>query len=157
MKNRLTRSLLVGVVLFAAPAAMAACASDEQQVEDDVESAITDVSNQVETALSDVENQIDEAGRDTAELAARTLATEQGEKEFDNAGHPLDGKLTCTATYMDDDRIAIECSGKTKAGEDAMLVGTTEETTLAEVAEVKGEFVGTVAGAEVFRLDKLGV
>lgn len=134
-------------LLVALPLAFAACSSESrEELEDDAE-----------TAISDVGNAIDEAAQNAAEAIARTLATEQGEEHFRNAGHPIDGKLTCTAETTDGlDSIDIDCTGTTDEGGAALLTGQTSELPGASVVTLDGQFLGTVDGAEVFDTSRLG-
>jgi hypothetical protein len=125
----------------------AACSSDSRdELEEDAR-----------TAISDASEAIDEAVRDAAEAAARNIATEQGEEQFRNAGHPIEGKLSCEAEADDSvDEIEISCTGTTEAGGDAALTGTTSELPGASVVTLDGEFTGTVDGDEVFSTTRLG-
>jgi hypothetical protein len=101
----------------------------------------------------------DEAGDDAAELAARNIATQQGEEQFSAAGQPLDDSgLTCEATVGGEgvDGVSIDCAGTTAAGGAATLTGATTEVPGASVTSLEGDFVGTVDGAEVFTTQTLG-
>lgn len=141
---RRTISALAAAVLAVSAAA---CSDDTQEsVEDDVESAITEV--------VDV---LDEASEDAVELAARNFASVQGSQEFENAGHPIDGDLTCEADATDDlTAVDIDCTGTTVDGGEASLSGTTSEFPGASFDELDGDFVGTVDGTEVFSTERLG-
>ena len=134
-------------LLFTLSLAFAACSSDSRdELEEDAR-----------TAISDASDAIDEAVRDAAEAAARTIATEQGEEQFRDAGHPIEGKLTCEAEAADGvDSIEISCTGTTEAGGDAVLTGTTSELPGASVVTLDGDFTGTVDGEEVFTTTRLG-
>ena len=142
MKIRFAR-----VVLLASALAIASCSEDTQDaVESDVESAVTEVGEAV-----------GEATDDAAEAAARNFATQQGEEQFNNAGHELDGPLTCEATVVEDaGNIEISCTGTTQAGGAAELTGTTNEIPGASIVTLDGDFTGTVDGAEVFTTERLG-
>ena len=142
MRIRLAHGALVAALFT-----IAACDDDTQDsIESDVESAITEVGEAV-----------DEAAEDAGEAAARNLATQQGEEQFTNAGHPLDGPLTCEATVADGvDQIDISCTGTTQDGGAAELTGTTSEIPGASVVTLDGEFTGTVDGEEVFTTERLG-
>lgn len=138
----------ISTLLFAAAAfAVVGCSEDTQ------DSIGTDVQN----VATDVGEAVDEATNDAAEALARNIATQQGEEQFTDAGHPLDGPLECTATVADGvAQIDIACTGVTQDGGDAMLTGMTSEIPGASVVSLEGEFVGTVDGAEVFATDQLG-
>jgi len=142
MKTRLVYGAAVAVVLT-----FAACSEDTQDaVESDLESAATEVGDAV-----------GDAANDAAEALARNIATQQGEEQFNNAGHELAGPLTCEATVEDGvANIAISCTGTTQAGGAAALTGTTNEIPGASVVTLDGDFTGTVDGEEVFSTERLG-
>ena len=136
-------ALLAGVALFAA----VGCSDDTQ------DSISTDVGSAV-TAVGDA---VGETADDAAEMLARNIATQQGEEQFTNAGHPLESDLECTATVTDGaDEIVIDCTGIAADGKVASLTGTTDEIPGASVVSLSGSFVGTVDGQEVFATDQLG-
>src|SRR4051794_11050572 len=63
------------------------CSSDTRQsVKTDVQSAVSDVANAGADAVNNA-----------AEAVTRNLATQQGEEQFNDAGKPLQGPLTCQA------------------------------------------------------------
>ena len=101
---------------------------------------------------------VGEAIDDATELAARNLAAEYGEREFDEAGYPIDDDgLACEATATDDaTALEISCSGMTEDESEAALTGTTSEIPGASITELEGEFTGTVDGGEIFTTDRLG-
>ena len=143
-KRHIFRSVLV---VAASALAVGACSDDTQD----------SISTDVESAVSAVGDAAGEATDDAAEVLARNIATQQGEEQFTNAGHPLNGPLTCTAMTTDGaDSIAIDCTGTTRAGGAAVLTGTTNEIPGASVVSLEGDFVGTVDGQEVFTTEDLG-
>jgi len=92
-----------------------------------------------------------------AEALARNIATQQGEEQFKNAGHELDGPLTCDAAVKEDvSKIDINCTGTTKDGGAAALTGSTNEIPGASVVSLDGDFTGTVDGTSVFTTQSLG-
>ncbi len=139
-----TASVLAVVALAASAAA---CSDDTQEsIEDDVESAVTDAVDAV-----------DEVSEDAVELAARNFASAQGSQEFEAAGYPLDGDLTCEADATNDlTAVEISCTGTTEDGAEASLDGTTSEFPGVSFNELDGDFVGVVDGVEVFSTDRLG-
>ncbi len=145
MNVRLAHGAAVAAILTTLT--IAGCSEDTQDaVESDLESAATDVGDAV-----------GEAANDAAEVLARNIATQQGEEQFNNAGHELDGPLTCEATIQDGvAKIDISCTGTTKAGGAAALTGTTSEIPGASVVTLDGDFTGTVDGEEVFNTERLG-
>lgn len=142
MRIRFAHGAAVAVLLT-----IAACSEEAQDaVKADVESAVTEAGDAVA-----------EASDDAGEALVRNIATQQGEEQFNNAGHPLDGSLTCEATVQDDlATIAVSCTGTTQAGGAAALTGTTSELPGASVVTLDGAFTGTVDGAEVFTTERLG-
>jgi hypothetical protein len=142
MKTRLAHAAVIAAILT-----IAGCSEDTQDsIESDVESAVTEVGDAV-----------GEAANDAAEALARNIATQQGEEQFNNAGHELDGPLTCEATVDDGvGKINISCTGTTQDGGAAELTGTTNEIPGASVVTLDGDFTGTVDGAEVFTTERLG-
>lgn len=138
---------VVATAVLAISVGGAACSDDtSDSVEEDVRSAITDA---VDVA--------DEVSEDAVEAAARVFASEQGAQAFDEAGHGLDGDLTCTADASDDlTAVDIDCTGTTQDGGQAELTGTTSELPGLSVTELDGDFVGTVDGTEVFQTERLG-
>jgi hypothetical protein len=142
MNKRLSIALVATGLL-----AGAGCSSDTR------DSIRTDV----ESAASDVQDAASDALNDAAEAIVRNLATQQGEEQFQNAGHTLEGPLTCEATVQDGvSKVDVSCTGTTKDGQPAALTGATDELPGASVVSVKGQFVGTVGGTEVFSVDHLG-
>jgi len=115
------------------------------------------IKTDVQSAASDVQNAADDALNNAAEVVVRNLATQQGEEQFQNAGHTLQGPLTCEANVEDGvEKVDVSCTGTTKDGQAAALTGTTDELPGASVVSIKGQFVGTVAGTQVFSVDHLG-
>ena len=105
----------------------------------------------------DVGNAADEASNDAIEVAARNLASAQGEDEFSAAGIEVDGDLTCEANADDEaDAVDISCTGTSTDGQDLALEGTTDEIPGESVTELEGSFTGTADGDEVFSVDTLG-
>ena len=134
---------------------VAACSDDDMgdtasSVLDDAQDAAGSVADQARDAAGDV-------AADAAETAVRNVAASAGANEFEKAGSPIDGELTCeTDASGGADAIKVTCSGSTTSGGAAEMTGTTSEVPGASVTEIKGEFVGTVDGAESFRADHLG-
>jgi hypothetical protein len=93
----------------------------------------------------DAEDQLRDAGEEVGEFAIRNAAAIAGTAKFENEGHPLDGRLRCTARVRGDDRATVRCNGRTEDGEPVTLEGE------AERGEVRdGTYTGRVAGREVF-------
>lgn len=137
------------LAMFVIPAviAVAGCSSDTQ----------ASISTDLQSAATDVGDAVGEATDDAVEVAARNLATQQGEEQFTNAGHALDGPLECTATIADGvAKVDIDCSGTTQDGGAATLTGQTSELPGASVVSLDGQFTGAVDGTTVFETQRLG-
>lgn len=142
MKIRFAHAAIV-----AAAVAIAGCSSEDR----------SSISTDLQSAASDIADAAGEVTDDVAEALARTIATQQGEEQFKNAGQELDGPLTCAATVEDDvAQISISCTGTTKTGGAAMLTGRTKEIPGASVVSLDGDFTGTVDGSAVFTTQRLG-
>ena len=115
------------------------------------------VTSDLRTAATAVGDAAGNATNAAAEAAVRNIATQQGEEQFKNAGQELDGPLACTSKVQDGAaKVDVNCTGTTKAGGAAILSGTTSELPGASVVELKGSFVGTVDGTQVFTTQSLG-
>jgi hypothetical protein len=142
MKIRFTHGAMVAAALT-----IVGCSSDDR----------SSITTDLRSVATDIANAAGEATDDVAEALARTIATQQGEEQFKNAGQELDGPLTCEATVQDDAaNIAISCTGTTKSGGAATLTGATNEIPGASVVSLDGEFTGMVDGTEVFATQRLG-
>ncbi len=144
MISRRTASAVAAIVLVVSAAA---CDDDTQEsVEEEVESAVTEVVDAV-----------DEVSEDAVELAVRNFANQQGGQEFEDAGHPIDGDLDCEADATNDlTAVDISCTGTTVDGGEASLSGTTSELPGMSFDELDGDFTGSVDGTEVFSTERLG-
>lgn len=149
MNSSTTRvALAIGWLATAGSVLLAAGCSDDtaDSIEDDVETVVTEAADAV-----------DDLSEDAVELATRNFVSEQAEEEFDDAGHPIDGELTCTADAASDlTAVEVACSGTTVDGASAELLGTTSELPGVSITELEGDFVGTVDGDEVLQTDRLG-
>lgn len=159
-RSRRWRALLA---TMAVAASVSACGGDDATDDaiDDAEGAIDDAADEVMDAAEDVTgavaDAIDEVGEDAVEVAARNLASRNAAEEFDDAGYPIDGALSCTADATDDlTAVELDCSGVTEDGGVASMTGTTTELPGASVTELEGNFVGFVDNEEVFTTDALG-
>jgi hypothetical protein len=142
MKIRLAHAAAIAAVLT-----VVGCSEDTQDA----------VESDLEGAASDAGDAVGEAATDAAEALARNIATQQGEEQFNDAGHKLAGPLTCEATVDDGvAKIDISCTGTTEAGGAAVLTGTTNEIPGASVVTLDGDFIATVDGEEVFTTERLG-
>src|SRR3954462_7321079 len=128
-----------GVVLAAAVLGTGCSSKTRESIATDLQTAATNVGNAAESVTNDV-----------AEALGRNIATQQGEEQFKNSGHELDGPLTCQAKVQTDaSKMDINCTGTTKSGEPAVLTGTTDELPGASAVSLSGNFTGTVGGTQV--------
>lgn len=133
--------------MVAAALTIAGCNSDDR----------ASIATDLQTAASDIANAAGDAANNAAEVLARNIATQQGEEQFKNAGQELDGPLTCTSKIEDGvTKIDINCTGKTKTGGAATLIGSTNEIPGAAVVSLDGQFTGAVDGTTVFNTQRLG-
>lgn len=86
-----------------------------------------------------------------------------GERAFKDAGHEIDGRLTCDATGGEDDgERTVTCNGATTKGEHARLTVTLGPDSTTQVgAEDQtlvdgGRAIGTVDGKQVFSKSCIG-
>ncbi len=160
--NRHRSSCLRGFVAAAAACAVVGAAACSEDAQDDARQAADSIAEEVgdaaQTAVSNVQEAAGEAIDDATELAARNLAAEYGEREFDEAGYPIDDEgLSCEATATDDaTALDVSCSGMTEDDSEAMLTGRTGEIPGASLTELEGDFTGSVDGGEIFTTDRLG-
>ena len=85
------------------------------------------------------------------EAVARNAIATAGAKQFGDSGHSLNGLLKCTTKSKTTTTVTVGCTGTTDNKETAALLGSTSGT-----SQVKGTFVGTVNGKQVFKTDCLG-
>ena len=125
----------------------AGCSSDSRQ----------SIKTDVHSAISTVGNAAGDAADNAAEVAVRNIATQQGQEQFKTLKQTLSGPLTCTAKVASGvSEIDVSCTGQTETGGAATLQGTTDEIPGASVVSLKGRFVGSVNGKQVFSVDHLG-
>jgi hypothetical protein len=148
------RQLLAAVAVVTV--LVAAC-SDDDDIADTASSLVDDANDAAGSLADQARDAAGDVATDAAETAVRNVAARAGANEFDKAGAPIDGELTCeTDATGGADAIKVTCSGSTTSGGAAEMTGTTSEAPGASVTEIKGEFVGTVDGSETFRVDHLG-
>ena len=91
--------------------------------------------------------------KDVDEVLVRTAASVQAQNEMLKVGAQLSGPMSCT-TSQQDSGVQVSCTGTTLDGKPAQVTGTA--TSLPGGSTVQGDFVGTVAGQQVFALKCLG-
>lgn len=91
--------------------------------------------------------------KDMDETLVRTAASVQGQAALAKVGAQVSGPLSCTSAQTDDG-VTVDCSGTTVDGKGVEVKGTA--SSLPGGNAVKGNFVGTVEGQQVFSLDCMG-
>ncbi|MGZ8631192.1 MAG: hypothetical protein ACXWZF_09540 [Actinomycetota bacterium] len=91
------------------------------------------------------------------EAVVRNLAATAGAGVFEREGFEVDGTLDCEASSSGGaERIEVRCTGVTHDGEELVLEGDAT-TGSADIGDaVRGSFVGTADGEEVFQEQCLG-
>jgi hypothetical protein len=92
-----------------------------------------------------------------AEAAVRNVVSAAGAGAFEREGFEVSESLDCEATSTGGaERIEVRCTGSSQDGEELVLEGEAE-TGSAEIGDaIRGSFVGTADGEEVFSQDCLG-
>ena len=94
------------------------------QIGQTVDSLVDDVQDAANTVVSNAEEAAGDVVNDAAEAAVRNVAAQAGRAEFSDAGHPIDGELTCEAAVAGDaSQVDVTCTGTTEAGGAAELTG----------------------------------
>ena len=91
------------------------------------------------------------------EAVVRNLAATAGGGAFEREGFEVDGTLDCEASSSGGaEQIEVRCTGSSTEGEELVLEGDAT-TGSAEIGDaVRGSFVGTADGREVFQQECLG-
>ena len=95
---------------------------------------------------------------DTVEVAARNAAAAAGTAAFEQEGIEVSDVLECTSNSTGGaERVSVTCSGTSDDGRELELDGevAAREQDIS-VDALRGSFVGTVDGEEVFSEDCLG-
>ncbi|MBB6171529.1 hypothetical protein HNR23_001589 [Nocardiopsis mwathae] len=94
--------------------------------------------------------------RVTGELSA-ALMRKEAQDHFARKGHPIQGRLECEPNIGKPADLVVECIGVTHADGEARFVGSIDRDRLAHQepgdASLPGEYLGTVDGEEVFRMN----
>ncbi len=110
------------------------------------------------TLLACTEKQQQEIVDDTAEIAARNAAAAAGTAAFEREGFEVSDVLECTANSTGGvEKLSVTCTGISDDGQELALEGevSSQEEDIS-VDAIRGSFVGTVDGEEVFAEDCLG-
>lgn len=110
------------------------------------------------TLAACTEEQQQEIVDDTAEIAARNAAAAAGTAAFEREGLEVSDVLECTANSTGGaEDLRVTCTGVSDDGKELALEGSVsaQEEDI-NVDAIRGSFVGTVNGEEVFAEDCLG-
>lgn len=94
------------------------------------------------------------------DAVARNGAAQAGKFAFGQAGHDIDGNLSCSTEDKSDERMTVHCTGTTKDSKPAEMraaLDTGAKVVTGDRAKISGAAVtGTVDGKEVFQKDCIG-
>ena len=92
-----------------------------------------------------------------AEAVVRNVASAAAAGAFEREGVEVDGALDCTASSSGGaERLQVRCTGTSRDGEELVLEGEATTGDAEPGNLVRGSFVGTVDGEQVFEQDCLG-
>ncbi|MFW5417861.1 hypothetical protein J0910_14715 [Nocardiopsis sp. CNT-189] len=98
-----------------------------------------------------------EAARAAAGGLSASLVRPRAEAAFERKGHPISGRLECSAAPEEEGVLRVDCSGTTFEEEDAEFSGRIEYQAIADRPPgddgVPGRFVGRVSGERVYVMD----
>ena len=109
------------------------------------------------TATACTEEQRGDLVDQGTEAVVRNVAAAAAAGAFEREGVEVEGTLDCTASSTGGaERLQVRCTGTSKDGEALVLEGeaTTGEAEPGDL--VRGSFIGTVDGEQVFEQDCLG-
>jgi len=91
------------------------------------------------------------------EAVVRNVAAAAGAGAFEREGVEVEGPLECTVSSTGGaERLQVRCTGSSKDGEELVLEGEATTGDAEPGNFVRGSFVGTVDGEQVFEQDCLG-
>lgn len=110
------------------------------------------------TLAACTEGQQQEIVDDTAEVAIRNAAAAAGTAAFERQGLEVSDVLECTANSTGGvEEVTVTCAGTSDDGKELALDGSVSANERdVSVEAIRGSFVGTVDGEEVFSEDCLG-
>jgi hypothetical protein len=135
------------------------CMNAERNVERKIERIVTTVIPFLIVGLlaACTEEQRGDLVDEGTEAVVRNVAAAAASGAFEREGFEVDGGFDCTATSTGGaEQIEVTCTGSSRDGEELVLEGTAETGTAEPGNAVRGSFVGTADGEEVFREDCLG-
>ena len=109
------------------------------------------------TAVACTEEQRGDLVDQGTEAVVRNVAAAAAAGAFEREGVEVEGALDCTASSTGGvERLEVRCTGSSKDGEELVLEGEATTGDAEPGNLVRGSFVGTVDGEQVFEQDCLG-
>ena len=109
------------------------------------------------TATACTEEQRGDLVDEGTEAVVRNVAAAAATGAFEREGVEVDGSLDCTASSSGGaERLQVRCTGTSRDGEELVLEGEATTGDAEPGNLVRGSFVGTVDGEQVFEQDCLG-
>ena len=109
------------------------------------------------TATACTEEQRGDLVDEGTEAVVRNVAAAAAAGAFEREGVEVDGSLDCTASSSGGaERLQVRCTGTSRDGEELVLEGEATTGDAEPGNLVRGSFVGTVDGEQVFEQDCLG-
>jgi len=109
------------------------------------------------TAAACTEEQRGDLVDEGTEAVVRNVAAAAAAGAFEREGVEVDGALDCTASSSGGaERLQVRCTGTSRDGEELVLEGEATTGDAEPGNLVRGSFVGTVDGEQVFEQDCLG-
>jgi hypothetical protein len=109
------------------------------------------------TALACTEEQRGDLVDQGTEAVVRNVVAAAGAGAFEREGVEVEGPLDCSASSTGGaERLQVRCTGSSKDGEELVLEGEVTTGDAEPGNLVRGSFVGTVDGEQVFEQECLG-
>ena len=109
------------------------------------------------TAIACTDEQRGDLVDQGTEAVVRNVAAAAGAGAFEREGVEVDGALDCSASSTGGaERLQVRCTGSSTDGEELVLEGEATTGDAEPGNLVRGSFVGTVDGEQVFEQDCLG-
>lgn len=109
------------------------------------------------TTIACTEEQRGDLVDEGTEAVVRNVVAAAGAGAFEREGVEVEGTLDCTASSTGGaERLEVRCTGSSKDGEELVLEGEATTGDAEPGNLVRGSFVGTVDGEQIFEQDCLG-
>lgn len=112
-------------------------------------SAVSTASSNAAQAADQAKGALGDASQSIRETALRNAVAVAGARAFGDAGHPVKGPLDCKASSPERNVFTVTCTGTTEDGKPVSVSGQQQ-------AGAKSNFVGTLAGQQIFSKECLG-